>query len=498
MTAPAVDVVTLHALEGAPYLAVDLQPDLTGLSTFVLDDSQLDGPDQLGYDATGSDADGWLNIVCDVTGVDVRRGATRLQGPLTRAEVGSAVVSVIDTGRRLDPLVNADAVHKGVPFRVRAWGYTGLDMDRWDAVLFTGEVDDVAVQYDRTDPPTVTISALDLIGRLAAWGSAGRPAPGVGAGDTLLARVERVLAELPLTDRVSADSDPQYLATLAPTVLAGGWDDVTAAQDAELGRVWVDRDNRLVVRSRFSRLSGPVRGTLSDVHDEAPQGEHCCIADASVVYGTETLTNRAVASRRIDSGGASVPAAVAQVDDEYSAARYGLHAYPASGGAAVLELQTDAQLAPWGQALVGQGTEPELRVDRVVPDPTGAPPAWPAVCITDVGDRWLFRMHPAVGPTVARTLGVLGLELRLTPDTWDVTWHTTDAPTPGDANPSGWFALDVSVLDEGDLLPPFSAPVAPVARDVIDGGVPVPAGATVIDGGTPSGTGPTIDGGDPW
>lgn len=448
MTDPQTAIV---ADAGAPNLAIDLQPDVTGRGDFVLDVSELDGPDLLGYDpGTGA----WLNVVCDVTRVSLRRGATRLQGVLTRAEAGTCTVEARDVHRRLDPTVNADAIHPGIPFRLRAW-----DVDEagtpWEAVLFTGVLDDIAVTYDKEEPPVVTLEVHDLIARLEAWKSSGYDDPGIGAGDNLLDRVTRILAEAgsDLVGRI-ADPDSSYVATLASSNLDAAWSDITAAQDAELGRVWVNNADDLVVRGRWSELSGPVRGTLSDIHDEIVAGVvHCCYTDPSVVYGTEQLTNRAIASRRVPSTGGtpSVPAAVAQVDDEYSAARYGLRAMPQR----TLELQTDEQLAPWGEALITTTTEPRLRVDAVSPAPWTAPEAWPVVCATDIGDRWIFRLRPSLGPTVARTVGVLGIEHDITPEQWEIRWHTDDAPTPGVNNPSGWFALDVSALDEGDLLAPF-------------------------------------------
>lgn len=447
------DPQTMHALEGAPYLAVDIIPDTGGRGDFVLDVSELDGPDLLGYDMTDADSSGWLNIVCTVLEVELRRGVTRLQGALTRAEAGQCTVTVSDTDRTLDPTLNGDAVHKNTPFRLRAWGYDAANgMARWDAILFTGKLDDLAVQYFPDDPPTVTLTALDLIGDLVAWKSVGRDAPGVGAGDVLLGRVNRQLLEMGLDPGlyVSPDSDPggNYLATLPATQLAESWKVITDAQDAELGRVWVDALNHLVVRGRFSELSGPVRGTLTDVHGTATLGVHCCVADASIVYGTELLANRVVAARRVESGQTS---AVVQLDDEYSQARYGLHGVESRS----LELETDGQLQQWAQAMIMASTEPELRVDQVVPDPANWTPSWPAVCATDLGDRWLFQLHPAVGPMISRALGVLGLQLTVTPEVWDLTWLTTRAPTPDGGSTNGWFVLDVSSLDGGDLLAPY-------------------------------------------
>lgn len=439
------DPLTLGG-DAVPNLAVDLQPD-DAFGIFVLDDSELSGPDRLGWGA----ADPWVNVVCDVQQVQARRGATRLQGILTRAEAAAVTITVRDDSGSLDPLANGDQVHRNTPLRLRAWGFDSAGA-QWSAVLFTGTVEDLDATYHRDGPATVVVTATDVIGRLAGWEAPGRPDPGIGAGDDLPARVARVAAECGI-GTVAADSDSNYAATLAPTTLAQPWQAVSDAADAELGRVWVNKADQLVLRSRGSQLSGTVRGTLSDVHGQTDAGPHCCMDEPVVVYGAESLINRALGTRRaVGSGDNPVQQFAA---DAWSDARYG----PSSVNA-TLELATDAQVADWAEAVIIDGSRPELRVDRVTPVPSphdldSAADAWPAVCATDLGDRWSFRLHPATGDQVTRTLGVLGIELDLSPDGWTVHWTTAEAPTPGAANPSGWWALDVSELDESDLLAPY-------------------------------------------
>jgi hypothetical protein len=436
----------------APYLAVDVLPDNVP-GTFLVDVSEVDGLDLLGWGM-----DGWLNIVCDVDSIDISRGATRLQGALTRTEAGTAQVSLQDTSRRFDPMVNADAIHPGTPVRVRAWTW------EWESVLFTGRIgQDLDVTYAQTGPPQVTFTAVDLISPLARFEAIGRPDPGVGAGDDLLERVTRVLEEVGLDETsIASDVDATYVATLASSPLATGWGTIAAAEDAELGRVWINAADQIVTRARGSELSGTVRGTLSDVHgEEIADAVHCCYRDPVVRYGTESLTNRAVAARRVpDPGDESTPApsALVQVDDTYSQARW-------TGGVAAahvdrsLDLESDAQLQPWGEWLVMLSAEPELRVDSVAIAPRDAPDAWPAVCATDIGDRWYFRMRPEVGPAVERTLGVLGIRHAITPQSWETVLTTVEAPTPGVENPSGWFTVDLSYVDDGDVLAPFGGAV---------------------------------------
>jgi hypothetical protein len=224
----------------------------------------------------------------------------------------------------------------------------------------------------------------------------------------------------------------------------------------------VDAQNRLVVQSRGSLLTGPVRGTLSDVHGEAPLGVHCCIADAAVVYGAESMANRVMAGRRHPQTPGMTdtsPVVTERRDDEYSGQRYGVGAVDRQA----LELQTDGQLGPWAEALILAHSRPELRVDSVVPSPPTEPwdvdtavAAWQAVAQTDLGDRWLFRYHPTSGPSVERAVGVLGIAVEATPDGWSVRWTTEEAPAPGRENPGGWFTLGLSKLNGPDVLAPFA------------------------------------------
>lgn len=487
------DPVTFSGEDGTPYLAVDVIPDDMG-GVFLLDSSFLDGPEALAWE---NDPAAWVNIVCDVTGLRSRRGATRLQGVLTRAEAGTASIDLEDLQRRFDPLVNADAIHRGTPIRMRGWGYLdGGAGDRWDAVIFTGVVDDVLVTYptEADLPPQILITVVDVVADLVSWKAPGYPDPGVGAGDDLLGRAQRIIAEMGSgTVELSPDVDVQYAATLAATGLAAdAWTDLQEAAEAELGRVWVDVHNRLVVRARDSELSGPVRGTLSDVHGEAPLGVHCCFSDPQVALGGEQLANLVLASRRVPRVPGEQPATPPLVvaSDTSSRARYRTGRVENQS----LELQYDEQVQAWAQAVIVAEGRPRLRVDRVTPAPWGAPEAWPAVLQTDVGDRWLYRQRHAVGPAVSLAVGILGVEHDVTPDRWRVTFHTTEAPEPGVANPSGLFLLDFSEMDGADVLAPFPGP-ATVVRDMFDGGTARDPQAAIDGGNAGSEYVLTIDGG---
>jgi hypothetical protein len=450
----AADPTTVTGEDGDPYLAVDVQPDnRTGV--FVVGASTVGGPDRLAW--SNDDVAAWTNVVCNVRSMSYRRGASRELGLLTRTEAGMGTVVVEDTAGQFDPNLGGHAIRKGTPARLRAWG-TDPAGERWDAVLFTGELDDLAAEYlPEEDAPLVTLTLLDLVGPLAAWESPGVGEAGVGAGENLLARAQRILATVGRGE-VSSASSSNYTATLAPTPLARPWDELQDATEAELGRLWVDRHNRLQLRARGSQPTGPVQGTLSDVHGEAPLGVHACMQDAVIRSGGDGVVNRTLAARRRQPAEQTQPPTV-QRDDERSQRDHGV----ATAGRTDLMLQTDAQVAAWAGALITARTRPELRVESVTPRPSAVDldstlEQWRAVLQTDLGDRWLFHRHPRVGPAIVRGLAVLGIGVEATPAGWTITWTTEPAAVPGADNPTGWFVVGLSQVGGSDLLAPYAAP----------------------------------------
>jgi hypothetical protein len=450
------DVPTITGEDGEPYLAVDVQPDVvTGV--FRVGTSRVGGPDRLAW--SQQDAAPWVNVVCVVRSANYRRGATRQQGLLTRTEAGTGTVVLEDPAGQFDPNLNGGAIRKGTPARLRAWG-TGVEGERWDAVLFTGDVDDLGVSYSPgEDAPLVAMTLVDLVGPLVGWESEGLDGDGAGAGDNLAQRAQRILTTVGRGE-VSTASSGTYTATLAGTPLRQPWEELNRAAEAELGRLWIDRHNRLQLRSRGSQPSGPVRGTLSDVHGEAPVGVHGCVADASIVSSGDVV-NRVLGSRvKLEAEPVEPP--LIRRDDEQSARLYGVGSVNRERS---LLLQTDAQVTAWAGALIVARTRPELRVESVTPRPSSEDldstlQQWPAVLRTDLGDRWLFTYHPPAGPPIVRGLAVLGIDVSATPDGWTVQWATEPAPVPGAGNPAGWFIVGTSQVGGPDLLAPYGAPYA--------------------------------------
>jgi hypothetical protein len=469
------DPVTLTGQDGAPYLAVDVQPDNVA-GVFRLDHSRLDGADRLSW---GVAAGQWVNIVCDVFLAHYRRGVSQLGGVVPQVETGTCTIRLSDTEHVFDPMTSGDVIHRGSPLRIRGWG-TDLDGELWEAVLFTGVVDRVRVQYLHDGPPDVTITGMDVAGQLAAWHSEGYPdgeRPDVLGMGYLGQHVELVLEETGMGELSPAShtnymiNGGQYAAPLLPMPMARPWQELLDRQEAELGRLWIDRHNQLVVRGRGSQLDGPVRGTFSDTHGETLTGPHCCVADAAVIYGVRGV-NRVLAGRQkydLSSFPDMGPDdELVRRDNAASIARHGPEVIerrdlPISyevDSSPPLYVPTYRSLLPaWADAVLAGGATPRVGVESVQPAPSpvdldSALQAWPAVLATDVGDRWVFLFHPTPQLLVAQTVGVLGVELEATPEQWTLTWTTEESRSAELDLHMGLFVLDHSALDGTARLGP--------------------------------------------
>jgi hypothetical protein len=346
-------------------------------------------------------------------------------------------------------------------------------------VLWTGVVDRVRVQYLHDGPPDVTVTGMDLAGQLAAWESEGYPdgeyleppLNGFLGEYAEMVLAETGIGELSAASHVDYTLSGEYAAFLLPMAMARPWQELLERQEAELGRLWIDRDNRLVSRGRLTPLDGPVRGTFSDVHGETVTGVHACLADATVIYGVQGA-NRVLAGRQqYDATGSpdlGDPDEMVRRDDEDSQARHGLEVIdrrdlPLRYGVESLPplyTPTYVSLLPdWADAVLAQGAQPRVRVDAVQPAPSpidldSALEAWPAVLGTDVGDRWVFLFHPGGELLVSQTVGVLGIELDATPDAWTVRWVTEESRSVELDLHRGLFVLDHSTLGSDARLAP--------------------------------------------
>ena len=214
------------------------------LSPATLPDVALGLGDTLGYS--------WVAITDYVLeGLTFRRGATRAQGPFWRYEAGTASFEVDNLDGRFDPLnLSGPYVTAGVtelrpslPVRISA------NVDGAIEVVWLGVVDTISLDYNSATWSTATFSCVDGVERLQA---ADLPEinPPVGAGDTVAARLGRILDRIgwPAAAR---DLDAATGNTLqASTLAAAAWADIQLAADSDAGYLWIDRNGKVVYRTR--------------------------------------------------------------------------------------------------------------------------------------------------------------------------------------------------------------------------------------------------------
>jgi hypothetical protein len=214
------------------------------LSPATAPDVALGLGDTLGYS--------WVSITDYVLeGLTFRRGATRAQGPFWRYEAGTATFEVDNLDGRFDPLnLSSPYVTAGVtelrpslPVRICA-NVNGAVEPVWVGVL-----DSIDLDYNSVTWSTARFSCVDGTERLQA---ADLPEiqPPVGAGDTVAARIARILDRIgwPAAAR---DLDATTGNTLqASTLAAAAWADIQLAADSDAGYLWIDRNGRIVYRTR--------------------------------------------------------------------------------------------------------------------------------------------------------------------------------------------------------------------------------------------------------
>lgn len=129
--------------------SVRLEVDVPIAGAFILDTSELDGPDLLPIGT--HEAKQWIDVKCDATVITVKRGGTR-NGFTSKTEVGSLLVSFVDGVNPLDD----PNLRPGVAVR--------LLEDSSDQLMFTGTIDGFGVTYDKRDDHSyITMQCFDAV-----------------------------------------------------------------------------------------------------------------------------------------------------------------------------------------------------------------------------------------------------------------------------------------------------------------------------------------------
>lgn len=181
----------------APAFDIEVRTPVDGV--FVLDRSELDGPDLLATDPAAGFT--WLSIKCDATRIETWRGA-QADGVDIKVDVGTLTVATV-----VDPeIVAAADLQTGAPIRLRTTGST-------PATLGTFTINDAVVTEDKLkDHAHLQLTATDAVSTLANSIRYGAANPTAG-GEPWPARVARLMAS------ANVPTDVPPLLPLSVTVL---------------------------------------------------------------------------------------------------------------------------------------------------------------------------------------------------------------------------------------------------------------------------------------
>lgn len=322
-------------------------------SSFTLDLTQLSPATAPAVDAPLGDDLGyvWTDVSDYVLeGLTFRRGSTRSQGPFWRYEVGTANVTLDNLDGRFDPLNlsgpyvsgGLSEIRPNLPVRISAV------IGSTNETMWVGVVDSVDLDYTSVTWSKVALRCVDGVAFLQAADLPELTTP-VGAGDTVAARIARILDRVGWPDS-ARDLDPVAANTLqASTLAAAAWADILLAADSDAGYVWFDRNGRLVWRTRGAIAAAPSLTFSSSATTSGKEFAAVTITrDVAQVYNSVSLARK---------DGTAVT-----VEDVDAQATIGqVRAYSRSD----LECETDGNVADVASWIVGTNAELLTRVEEI-------------------------------------------------------------------------------------------------------------------------------------
>lgn len=191
--------------------------------------------------------------------VTIRRSKA---GRYSAFDTGTCSITFRDETRDLDPL-NLDGPYVVAGTTLLTRGRRVRIYADWDGArryLFTGFVDSWPSSLDMFEAATRTIECTDWFGLLALFDGY-EQSPTVGSGETVTARIHRILdmAEIPGTDRDIGTST----ITCAATTLGGNvLGQLRQAAATDGGHIWVAPDGRITFRSRTDIWTSTAANTV--------------------------------------------------------------------------------------------------------------------------------------------------------------------------------------------------------------------------------------------
>ena len=304
---------------------------------FVLDQSQLDGPDTLYPWETGVAKPGysWHDIQGDASSIDIVRGANLYENLLARFETGTMTITFQSDNN--DPFLNKwlDS-NQEVRLQVRRY-----NTDTTWETIFTGNVRDFSTVYDPIAAPVVTMTVFDHTYRIAQRETFTTPDE-----QTYVERMNAIATEAGLT----AITDTGTFTHAPVENPINAWDAANKAANAESGLVFVNREGDLVATASTtaSAQSTPVpysNAPFSPSYSYAFAGgqkydpnmkiifdtnhgssaSHQCFTAIDAVYSTETIINKVIINNieQTDLSGGDIVDTYGPYVDATSKGKYG-------------------------------------------------------------------------------------------------------------------------------------------------------------------------------
>lgn len=267
---------------------------------FILDESLLDGVDVL--DGNGEE---FYDITDKVTNIRISRGRKQ---PIDAFGAGTMIVSMQQqqNDRTLDPF-NTSSIYFNTSQDQPGLGpLRPIRLSREGEYLFVGKVTGYQQQYVLGGLTQYVVSAADDIYTLA---QATLPSTATSV-ETSAARLSSVLALVPYTGTTSITASPT--ATLGAFTINEGANVnqyVNRINQAEQGRIFIDRDGVLVMQSRIGTTLAAPTVTFNDT------GTATAYDGVGVEYDQQLVINTATV--QIESGGTPQTATDAASIAEY-------------------------------------------------------------------------------------------------------------------------------------------------------------------------------------
>jgi hypothetical protein len=342
----------------------------------------------------------WVDLSCDVLSVDTQIGGSRSDGAIAQAEAGTASVTLSDPSRKYDPTNPNSPFQYGGQSRLTPGTALIVFAERWNGTaitqhrLFTGTVDTWAEDWARAPSARqAVVVASDATKDLVNLDYGEQPA--AGAGDTVNARISRILTYYGWAGSRTLDTSTNTLQ--ATTFAQSAWELIGRATEDELGFSYLDQLGVLQFRNRATWTARP-----------APVLTVGC-APATAAYDTMTTGEVAAASLAIRNAVyASITGGTQQVARaQTSIDRYGLHSYKRTD----LGLQNDSQAGAWASFLVSLQGTPRPQLDSLSILPRFDPSIWPSLLnlklITDrVRVLWTPPDMSATTEVLARAIAI--------------------------------------------------------------------------------------------